>query len=311
MKQRKSQHSLKDLKGLKEKIDVENGISAAANGQYEEAIQCLSRYAAKKEVKLILIKCHNNIGKEYAGKKNWSDAQQHFKRVVELGGKNQFIECRLKLLSNIMREKYVLKDYYIKAKVLKTLRVPNIEREAYHPYIDSVICAGIYKWKGDPQASDDWSMLLRRIKKAQSEEAREAGRIAAITLMQCISLETRIFEEVDLIVPVPPDPERFKERKFNIPTLISETISKYSTVPINDDVLIKKYSTPKRATSYYINVALDVYKPYLIKEREILLIDDITTHGHTFRTCGKKLKESGASRVFAAALAHSEPTSDW
>jgi len=45
--------------------------------------------------------------------------------------------------------------------------------------------------------------------------------------------------------------------------------------------------------------------------RNFFVIDDITTHGQTFVTCGQKLKESGTNKVFAAVLAHSELTSEW
>jgi predicted amidophosphoribosyltransferase len=204
-----------------------------------------------------------------------------------------------------------LENYYIIGRERKTLRVPHIDKKGYYPEIDYVLCVGIYKWRGDPEAADYWSNLLRSIKRGSTEEAKKAGKVAAITLLQCISLETSIREEADLILPIPPDPERFKERKFNIPTLLSETISKYSSIPMFDDILVKNFSTEKRAPSFILNRALDIKKPEQIRGKNILIIDDITTHGHTFRTCGQKLKESGANQVFAAALAHSEPTSEW
>lgn len=306
----KFKHKLKGFNGL-DKIGQIKGIELAKEGRYEEALPLLSGYSSEKEVKPILIRCYYKVGQKCASKGNWSDAQQHFKKILELGDKSRIIQSRLHILSELIKDPPNLENYYTMGRERKTLRIPHIDKKAYSPEIDYVICVGVYKWRGDQEASDYWSSLLRCIKRGSTEEAKEAGRIAAITLLQCISLETSIRREADLIISIPPDPERFKERKFNIPTLLSETISKYSSVPMFEDILTKNCSTEKRAPSSILSTALDIKKPEEVKGRNILIIDDITTHGHTFSTCGRKLKEAGGNQVFAAALAHSEPTSSW
>jgi hypothetical protein len=303
-------HKLKGFNGLG-KIGQIQGIKLVQEGRYEEALPLLSGYSSEKEIKPILIRCYYKVGQKRASKDNWSDAQQNFKKIIELGDKSRIIQSRLNILSELIREPPNLENYYTMGRERKTLRIPHIDKNAYFPQVDNVKCVGIYKWRGDQEASDYWSSLLRCIKRGNTGEAKEAGRIAAITLLQCISLETPIREEADLILPIPPDPERFKERKFNIPTLLAETVSQYSSIPMFDDILIKNFSTEKRAPSSVLSTALGIKKPEEVKGRNILIIDDITTHGHTFSTCGVKLKKAGANQVFAAALAHSEPTSSW
>ncbi len=306
----KFEHRLKSFADLQE-FKRSQGIKFAEQGKYEEALPLLLSYSKDKEIKRILINCYYKIGQMSANKGNWSNAQENFKKIIELGDKSRVIQCRLNLLSEIIRESPTLENYYIIGRKRKTLRIPHIDERAYSPQIDCVKCVGVYKWRGDVEAGDYWSSLLRCIKRGSTEDAKNACIRAGITLLQCISLETSIRDEADLILPVPPDPERLKERKFNIPTLLSQIISKYSSVPVFDDILIKTFSTEKRAPSFILSMALDIKKPEEVMGRNILVIDDITTHGHTFITCGQKLKESGAKKVFAVALAHSEPTSEW
>lgn len=43
--------------------------------------------------------------------------------------------------------------------------------------------------------------------------------------------------------------------------------------------------------------------PDLIKNKKILLIDDIATTGATLEECAKVLKSAGAKKVFAAVVA--------
>ena len=45
-----------------------------------------------------------------------------------------------------------------------------------------------------------------------------------------------------------------------------------------------------------------------IKDRVILLLDDVVTRGYTARVCAELLKENGCSRIFLLAIAQSEST---
>lgn len=299
-------NNLKDLGQITRKM----GISKAQEGKHAEALQWLNRCALDDEIKCIMLGCHYQLGKSCAAEDNWSEAQSHFKYLLK-GERGRLVQERLRLISERMKNRSVPENLYQRAKTKGTLRCPTINKATYLPEIDDVICEGVYKWVGDPEAADEWSCLLRRIKKGNSEEAARATIIAGTALFECISHETKFREVVDVIVPVPTDPERRRERNFNIPTLIAQTVSKYSCIPSFEDILIKIRSTVKRSGTAELSPTLAVDEAGEIAAKNVLLIDDITTHGHTFKACGEKLKTAGARSVFAAALAHSEPTSVW
>jgi len=49
--------------------------------------------------------------------------------------------------------------------------------------------------------------------------------------------------------------------------------------------------------------SIEVIDPNLIRDRTVVMLDDVTTHGHTLRACGGLLYEAGATRVLLRAVA--------
>ncbi len=120
-----------------------------------------------------------------------------------------------------------------------------------------------------------------------------------------------------IIVPVPLSKKRLRERGFNQSELIAEHLSD----KINADggkmsvraaagVLRKIKDTPSQVSikdkeERLKNLAgsFGVKNPDLIKDKNIIVIDDVTTTGATLKEARAALKESGAKRVIAIAAA--------
>lgn len=112
----------------------------------------------------------------------------------------------------------------------------------------------------------------------------------------------------DMIVPIPLDRSRLLDRQFNQAELFARLLSEAMKIPAQK-ALIKRHRTPAQSglnqKEREINLyqAFRVTKPQCIRGKRILLVDDVLTTGATVREAARTLREQGAKRVDAFALA--------
>jgi len=115
-----------------------------------------------------------------------------------------------------------------------------------------------------------------------------------------------------ILVPIPLAPGRRRERGFNQAALICDKLSKLNLdLELLKKVLIKPKDTEhqariedRRRRLQNIVGCFRVSDPTKIKNRNIILIDDVTTTGATLSEAKKVLREAGARKVIAFAIAH-------
>ncbi|MEZ0537214.1 ComF family protein [Caldicellulosiruptoraceae bacterium PP1] len=114
----------------------------------------------------------------------------------------------------------------------------------------------------------------------------------------------------DIIVPVPISRKRFLKRGYNHSELLAMKLSKllktrYVNVLIRTKDTKPFYKLKKEQREKEIRNSIVINKRYidLIKDKNVLLIDDIFTTGATLNECSRILKENGAQKVFAAVIA--------
>jgi competence protein ComFC len=121
----------------------------------------------------------------------------------------------------------------------------------------------------------------------------------------------------EIIIPIPLHPKRLRWRGFNQSALLAENISKKllpnSEIRTDDKVLIRKrHTSPQMRIKNHslrnqnIFDAFAVVDSSKIKDRRILLVDDIATTGSTIFECARVLKNAGAKEVFAVVIARQE-----
>lgn len=116
---------------------------------------------------------------------------------------------------------------------------------------------------------------------------------------------------IDLIIPVPLHKNDLKERGFNQSILLSRVIGNYFSIPVKEEILIKKKLTSsqvnlsKKEREKNILKVFSVNKPAEIREATILILDDIFTTGSTVEECAKELKKAKAKNIFILTLARS------
>lgn len=112
-----------------------------------------------------------------------------------------------------------------------------------------------------------------------------------------------------ILVPIPLHKKKLKERGFNQAEEIGKELSKFLNIPIFNDVLIKIKQTldqvelKKEERQENIRGVFLCQKPEIIKNKKILLIDDIFTTGSTMEECACVLKDAGAKEIWGMVVA--------
>ncbi|HNW71536.1 MAG TPA: ComF family protein [Candidatus Paceibacterota bacterium] len=116
-----------------------------------------------------------------------------------------------------------------------------------------------------------------------------------------------------ILIPIPLSPKRLRQRGFNQASLICEKLIKLNNTDfiLEKDVLLKPKDTEHQALIKERNKRLkniigsfSVKNAEKIKNRNIILIDDVTTTGATLGEAKKVLREAGAKKVIAFTVAH-------
>lgn len=115
-----------------------------------------------------------------------------------------------------------------------------------------------------------------------------------------------------VIVPVPLHWQRKNERGYNQSELIAQELSPLVQLEVETQALIRthytktqtKFSKEERKKNLLESFAVKF--PEKIKNKNILLLDDVATTLATLETCAETLKKSGAQNVWAVTIARAE-----
>lgn len=113
---------------------------------------------------------------------------------------------------------------------------------------------------------------------------------------------------IDAVVPVPLHKERERERGFNQAELLAGVVANRFHRPVLRKALARIRRTPPQAGKprermRNVRGAFAVGNPETVKDRTLLLVDDVFTTGATVNECAKVLMKAGAQGVFVYTLA--------
>ena len=116
-------------------------------------------------------------------------------------------------------------------------------------------------------------------------------------------------EHLDFVVPIPLHKSRQREREFNQAEILSQEVAREFEKKVLTDALIRVKPTKTQTKLTFqercqnVEKSFIVAKPELIKDMNLLLIDDVLTTGATSSEAAKCLKEAGARKVLLLTLA--------
>jgi ComF family protein len=127
-------------------------------------------------------------------------------------------------------------------------------------------------------------------------------------LQGCLAAHFRA-DAVDVIVPVPLHPVRQRERTYNQAALLAEELGRRLDRRWDGRALTRVRATETQtqfdAARRRANIvgAFRVASPEWVRQRCVLLVDDVMTTGATLNECARVLKKAGARVVWTVTVA--------
>jgi ComF family protein len=122
----------------------------------------------------------------------------------------------------------------------------------------------------------------------------------------------KLVPNLDFMIPVPIHHLREQKRGYNQSLLFCDILSDIFALPVNDKIIKKTKNTHfffnlgKKERAEALDDAFEILQKSkdLVRGKNILLVDDISTTGVTFNQISKILLEHGANTIFCFCVAH-------
>jgi ComF family protein len=117
------------------------------------------------------------------------------------------------------------------------------------------------------------------------------------------------YKNFDIIIPVPMHPKKQKKRGYNQSACFGKGLAEIWQIPLIENGIVKTKNTisqtKKSREERYNNMkdGFEIPNTKDIKDKNILLVDDVITTGATLEACANLLLKNGAKTVSIATIA--------
>lgn len=156
------------------------------------------------------------------------------------------------------------------------------------------------------KTNDDWRKMIHRLK--YGGEWR-----LGVTFGELYGSELKasgLYDDVDLVVPVPLHVIKYLKRRYNQSEYIAEGIAKELGVKVDRTTLYRRRNNPSQTRQHALDRWANVSDLFAVRHAErlnnkhILLVDDVLTTGATIASCLYAIRQAAPTcRVSIATLA--------
>ena len=149
------------------------------------------------------------------------------------------------------------------------------------------------------------SCLIQKAKYGRQPEINyELAHMAALD-----GLQSDFFDDIDVIIPIPLHPRRFRQRGYNQSDYIARGLGDVLHIPVDTTHVTRVRNNPQQALTQgkererNVENIFEVNHPEEMYRRHILLVDDVITTGSTIRSCMDAMSAFRGARISVFALA--------
>ncbi len=135
------------------------------------------------------------------------------------------------------------------------------------------------------------------------------AEILGVLLSRAIAYHGIILSRESLLLPIPLHPARKRTRGFNQSQLIADALGAKLGIGVRTDLLKKTKNTrpqmelPREDRLKNVSGAFAVPDAVGVRNRTIILLDDVKTTGATLESAARALRSAGAKKILALTIA--------
>jgi len=150
--------------------------------------------------------------------------------------------------------------------------------------------------------------LMHRFKyKGVKEIGNLLGNMAGAQL-----IKNEVFKTADLIIPVPLHKKRLRQRGYNQSACFAEGLAHQLNALVEENNLVRPTATETQTHKSRFDRFKNMQEVFLVldpeklKNKHVLLVDDVITTGSTLEACGAELLKVEGLKLSIATIAYAE-----